>query len=215
MVINKNFIKDWKMLFLTEEKIAPTSLKPGNFYKINVYEYADGVTKTLAGANTTYIFYIGKFLKNGKQYAAAFKLKNNDPKLFFEYIKPMLKSIPIDNKIIDEIYSNTKGNKNDEFSKLLKKIQPDGKNIFLLLKNKKGLIESYREYIVNSIQSVTYLDVNPEYLKIKFSKESKKSDNLKLEKNYFNVRNAENSKKLEKAKKSGTELKNLETKNKD
>lgn len=211
MQLNKNFLMAWKCLFVTEQKISATSLKPGNFYKINVYEYSDGVTKNLTGPNTAFIFYIGKFLKNGKQYAAAFKLKNNDPKLFFEYIKPMLKFNPLTDKKIDEVYSHSKGNTNDEFSKLFKKIQPDGKNIFLTLKNKSGVIESYREYIVGSIQSVAYLDVDPEYLKIKFSKESKSPKNLKLERDYFNVRKANNARKKEMPKKSGKELENLET----
>lgn len=209
MAVSRNFLQQWKILFVTEQKISAAALKPGNFYKISVYEYADGVTRSLSGPNSAYIFYLGKFAQNGKLYAAAIKLKFTDPKLFFEYIKPMMKFNPLTEEKIAEVYTQTKGNVNDEFSKLLKKIQPDGKNIFSLLKSKRGIIESYREYIIGNIQTVSYLDVNPEYLKIKLVKDSKSPENLKKERELLNVRKSENAKEVTKPDKSGRELSNL------
>lgn len=213
MAITKNFIQQWKQVFITEEKVNSNSLKPGNFYKISVYEYSDGVTRSLTGPNIAYIFVIGKFTRNGVFYIACTKLKGIDPKIFFQYLDPALKFRPLSLDKINEVYSNTKSNLNDEFSQLLKPIQPDGKNLFSILKTKKPILDGYREYILKNIQLVTYLDVNPEYLKLKLTKDSKKTKNLKDERDFLNERKAKNAKNIVKSKKEGDQIPNLENKN--
>lgn len=204
----RNFLTQWKKVFMVSEKTSANILKPGNFYKINVYEYVDGVTKSLSGANETYIFLIGKFSQNKKNYVSALKLKGIDPKLFFEYIKLFIRSNPLTEEKINDTYKNTKTNRNNEFSELLKNIQPDGKNLFSIFKSKKNCMEGYREYISTHIRSIEYLDVNPEYLKIKLTKESKTSQNLKLERNFLNERKAKNAKQIVKPKKVGSQIDN-------
>jgi hypothetical protein len=182
MGLNSNFNNKWRNVFITEEKINNTSIKPGNFYKILVYKYVDGKTKSLSGPNMAYIFSLGKFSKDGKQYLASIKLKTIDPKIFFDDIQNILRTKPLTNEKVDEIYSNTNTNVNDEFSKLLKTISSDGRNIFSVFKTNNKMMMGYREYIIQSIKGVSYLDVSPDYLKIKLGKDSKKSKNIEKEK---------------------------------
>lgn len=202
----RNFLGQWKKVFNISEKIGAGTLNPGNFYKINVYEYSDGVTRSLSGPKEAYIFLLGKFSRDKNKYIAAIKLKGVDPKLFFEYIKLFLRFNPLTKEEIDETYKNQKTNRNNEFSKLLKPIQPDGKNLFSIFKSKKNCMDGYREYVSNNIKSVEYLDVNPSYLGIKLTKESKTSKNIKLEKEFLNERKAKNAKQISKPKKEGSEL---------
>jgi hypothetical protein len=171
---------NWKKIILSEQTAPIATVKPGNFYKIEIYKYLDGKTRTLSGTKTAYVFAIGRYTDNGKSYFAALKLKNIDPLYFFNDIKLMLSPLPPTSKDIDEAYNDTQSNDNSEFSNLLKKIPKDGKNLFSTIKTKSRIYEgNYREYIVSSIKSIKYLNIDPEFLKTVLTKDAKKTRNLK------------------------------------
>lgn len=184
MANNRLFVGEWSKVFLTKAKESSPNNKvnPGNFYKIEVYKYTDGVTRTLSGIKTAYVFIIGKYTRNKQNYYSALKLSHVDPKHFFNDIKLMFSNIPITSKKIDEVYGGKDSNRQDQFSDLLKKIPKDGSNLYSVLKNKKRIFEgNYREYILTSIKSIKYLDVDPNYLKATITKDSNKSENIKYQ----------------------------------
>ena len=195
MANTRSYIDNWKKIILQEQSVSVATLKAGNFYKIEVYQYVDGKTRTLSGIKTAYIFLIGKFTNGGKKYFAALKLKSVDPLYFFNDIKLMLSPIPPTTKDIDEAYENEIGNTNDEFSNLLKKIPADGRNLFSVIKTKRRIYEgNYREYIVTSVKSVKDLNIDPDFLKSVLTKDSKKSKNIKEAKSETNARKPETEK---------------------
>lgn len=198
----KNYNGNWKKILINEEAMSASRFKPGNFYKIALYKYADGETRTLSGANTTYIFLIGKYTKKGEGYISCIKLKSIDPKWFFNDIKLAFKTYPITSQKIDEVYENIDDTDNDEFGNLLKKVQMDGKNLFSVLKTKKRLYENYREYVIKNIKSLIYVDVDPEYIKLALNINKDKPKVQEKIREELNSRKAENAKQI--ADKKGT-----------
>lgn len=194
MESTKNYNQEWASIFLKEETISVQKLIPGNFYKILVYKYADGKVKTLAGSNVTYIFLIGRYIKDKNEHIAAIKLKTVDPKYFFDDIKSVFNPNPVTIKKIEEVYENKKSRQNNEFSKLLKSISKDGKNIFSVIKTKKRIYSGYREYILKNIKNAYYVDINPDFLKVAVTKNSKKIQNIEKKEKMTNIRNAETNK---------------------
>jgi len=190
MASKRLFLEEWKKVFLTKSKqTAPNNkVNPGNFYKIEVYKYSDGVTRTLSGIKTSYVFMIGRYTRNKQNYYAALKLSNVNPIHFFEDIKLMFATIPVTAEKIDESYANAKdNNKQDQFSDLLKKIPRDGSNLYSVLRNKVRIFDgNYREYIMTSIKSIRYLDIDPEYLKATITKDAKKIENIKYQQQALN-----------------------------
>lgn len=192
----RNYNNSWKPLFIKEENVSPLTLKAGNFYKIVTYKYSDGTTKTLAGVNESFLFVLGRYKKNKNEYISAIKLKYVEPKIFFRDLKLIFNPYPQNAENIEKIYENTKNNKNDEFSKLLRKFSKDGKNLLSLIKSKNKIYEGYREYILNNVKISLYLDIDPVYLKTVLVKNSQKSQFIKNEKEMTNYRKEEVAKKL-------------------
>lgn len=192
MQSSRSYIDNWKKIIVEEKTVSVATLKPGNFYKIEVYKYIDGKIRTLSGIKTAYIFLIGKFTNNGKKYFAGLKLKSVNPLYFFNDIKLMLSPNPSTSKDIDEAYDDSNDTTNDEFRNLLRNISTDGRNLFSTIKTKSRIYEgNYREYIVDSVKSVKYISIDPEFLKNVITKDSNKSKNIKEAKDMTNARKPE------------------------
>ena len=194
MAESRIYLALWGKLFKQSKKVSTTIMKPGNFYKIQVYKYADPVvTKTLAGVDTAYIFLIGKYKGKDEKglphyYFPALKLKHINPRNFFTALDAATDSIS--EKKIDE---------SEEFRLLLRQFPLDGKPLFTILKKKPLIYEgNYREYRMASIRSVEELEIDKEYLKIKMIR------------GYSNEKKIEEEKKLDKPKETPQELKKQE-----
>lgn len=158
MATNRIFTPKWTNIITDLKPIAHGMMKPGNFYKVVVYKYADpSQTKVLSGVNTSYIFLIGKFIDK-KVFFPSIKLKHVNPELFFDSLR-----LAMDNVTEESI------NESNEFRFLLRKFPIDGKPLFNILKRKPLIYEgNYREYKMTSIKSVELIDIDKEYLKDKF-----------------------------------------------
>ncbi len=194
MAESRIYLSLWEKLFKQTKKVSTTIMKPGNFYKIQVYKYADpAVTKTLAGIDTAFIFLIGKYKgtdEKGKPhyYLPALKLKHINPRNFFYALETATDSI-----------NEEKIDKAEEFRLLLRQFPLDGRPLFTLLKKKPLIYEgNYREYKMISIRSVEELQLDKEYLK------------TKMIRGYSNEKKIEEEKKLEKPKESPEKLKKEE-----
>jgi len=158
MATTRVFTNNWTNIIADLKPIPHGIMKPGNFYKVVVYKYADpSQTRVLSGLNTAYIFLIGKFI-NKKVFFPSIKLKHVNPELFFDSLRLTLNNVS--EQSIDE---------SEEFRFLLKKFPIDGKPLFNILKRKPLIYEgNYREYKMTSIKSVELITLDKEYLKDKF-----------------------------------------------
>jgi len=158
MATNRVFTPKWTNIITDLKPIAHGMMKPGNFYKVVVYKYADpSQTRVLSGLNTAYIFLIGKFIDK-KVFFPSIKLKHVNPELFFDSLRLTLDNVS--EQSIDE---------SEEFRFLLRKFPIDGKPLFNILKRKPLIYEgNYREYKMTSIKSVELITLDKEYLKDKF-----------------------------------------------
>jgi len=158
MATTRVFTNNWTNIIADLKPIPHGIMKPGNFYKVVVYKYADpSQTRVLSGLNTAYIFLIGKFI-NKKVLFPSIKLKHVNPELFFDSLRLTLNNVS--EQSIDE---------SEEFRFLLKKFPIDGKPLFNILKRKPLIYEgNYREYKMTSIKSVELITLDKEYLKDKF-----------------------------------------------
>ena len=158
MATNRIFTPKWTNIITGLKPIAHGMMKPGNFYKVVVYKYADpSQTKVLAGLDTAYIFLIGRFTDK-KVFFPSIKLKHVNPELFFDSLRLTLDNVS--EQSIDEL---------EEFRLLLRKFPNDGKPLFNILKRKPLIYEgNYREYKMTSIKSVELIEIDKEYLKDKF-----------------------------------------------
>ncbi len=158
MATNRVFTPKWTNIITDLKPIAHGMMKPGNFYKVVVYKYADpSKTKVLTGLDTAYIFLIGRFTDK-KVFFPSIKLKHVDPELFFDSLRLTLDNV-----------SEQSINESEEFRLLLRKFPNDGKPLFNILKRKPLIYEgNYREYKMTSIKSVELIELDKEYLKDKF-----------------------------------------------
>jgi len=158
MATTRVFTNNWTNIIADLKPIPHGIMKPGNFYKVVVYKYADpSQTRVLSGLNTAYIFLIGKFIDK-KVFFPSIKLKHVNPELFFDSLRLTLSNVS--EQLIDE---------SEEFRFLLKKFPIDGKPLFNILKRKPLIYEgNYREYKMTSIKSVELITLDKEYLKDKF-----------------------------------------------
>jgi hypothetical protein len=133
-------------------------MKQGNFYRLEVYKYADEKigTKRLVGIDTCFVFIIGRFVRDGHNWLASIKLKQVNPDAFFEGIKRACR--PLANKDFDEWESW-------DFKDFMKKYPADGKPLFEYLKTKPRIYrDTYREYKLASIKDCNEVVFNIEYL---------------------------------------------------
>lgn len=176
MALSRIFTQKWNNIIDDLKPIAHGMMKPGNFYKVVVYKYADPAeTKVLSGLDTSYIFLIGKFI-NKKVFFPAIKLKHVNPEFFFDSLKLVLNNI--NEKSINE---------SEEFRFLLRQFPLDGKPLFNILKRKPLIYEgNYREYKMTSIKSVELMQINKEYIKDKFLPGSNTTEKVRQRKENLN-----------------------------
>jgi hypothetical protein len=197
---NRVFVGEWKALIANSVPISTNRIKPGNFYKLNTYQYTDGKVRSLSGQKTSHIFVIGKFSKDKNTYLAALKLKGISPEWFFEDIKQALKFKPLTDKQIDNV-NETYSEDLDEFRHLLLKFPMDGRPLFNIIKRKRRIYEgNYREYKFASIKSIEYIDIFSNYLKSKTTIDSKKTDEVLNRESALNTREASVKKQIVKPK---------------
>ncbi len=175
MAVNRVFTKQWENIITDLKTIPHGMMKPGNFYKVVVYKYADPKqTKVLAGLDTSYIFLIGRFTDK-KVFFPSIKLKHVNPELFFNGIRTAFDNV-----------SEESINESDEFRMLLRTFPTDGKPLFNIIKTKPIIYEgNYREYKMTSIKSVELVTIDKEYLKDKLlpgynrsAKQAERRENL-------------------------------------
>jgi len=196
----RGFITEWKTLIANSVPIAAARIKPGNFYKINVYQYSDGKTRSLSGQTTSHVFVIGKFTKDKETYIAALKLKGVSPEWFFTDIKSAMKFKPLTEKQIDMV-SEAHSEDLDEFRHLLLKFPMDGRPLFSIIKRKRRIYEgNYREYKFKSIRSIEYIDIFSNYLKSKTTIKSEKTEEVLKRGDATNTRIADVKKQIVKPK---------------
>jgi hypothetical protein len=155
----RNYNRQWENLIVKELNRPKTMMKQGNFYRLEVYKYADEKigTKRLVGIDTCFVFIIGRFVRDGHNWLASIKLKQVNPDAFFEGIKRACK--PLANKDFDEWESW-------DFKDFMKKYPADGKPLFEYLKTKPRIYrDTYREYKLASIKDCNEVVFNIEYLK--------------------------------------------------
>ena len=155
----RNYNRQWENLIVKELNRPKTMMRQGNFYRLEVYKYADEKigTKRLVGIDTCFVFIIGRFVRDGHNWLASIKLKQVNPDAFFEGIKRACK--PLANKDFDEWESW-------DFKDFMKKYPADGKPLFEYLKTKPRIYrDTYREYKLASIKDCNEVVFNIEYLK--------------------------------------------------
>jgi hypothetical protein len=155
----RNYNRQWENLIVKELNRPKTMMRQGNFYRLEVYKYADEKigTKRLVGIDTCFVFIIGRFVKDGHNWLASIKLKQVNPDAFFEGIKRACR--PLANKDFDEWESWN-------FKDFMKKYPADGKPLFEYLKTKPRIYrDTYREYKLVSIKDCNEVVFNIEYLK--------------------------------------------------
>ncbi len=158
MATKQVFTPKWTNIITNLKPIPHGMMKPGNFYKVVVYKYADPAqTKVLAGMDTAYIFLIGRFVDK-KVFFPSIKLKHVNPERFFEGIR-----LAFDNINEESI------NSAEDFRALLRKFPNDGKPLYNIIKTKPLIYDgNYREYKMTSIKSVELIEIDKEYLRDKF-----------------------------------------------
>jgi hypothetical protein len=155
----RNYNRQWENLIVKELNRPKTMMRQGNFYRLEVYKYADEKigTKRLVGIDTCFVFIIGRFVRDGHNWLASIKLKQVNPDAFFEGIKRACR--PLANKDFDEWESWN-------FKDFMKKYPADGKPLFEYLKTKPRIYrDTYREYKLVSIKDCNEVVFNIEYLK--------------------------------------------------
>ena len=197
-VSKRLFISNWSSIIDAQKPINVNMMRPGNFYKIDIYKYADGVTRDLSGVKTTHIFFIGKFRQGKDQYVAALKLANVNPEYFFTDIKQAFKFKPLTEEKISEVQEEYE-HKLDQFRKLLLSFPMDGRNLFAIVKQKKRIYQdNYREYKLDSIKKSEYLSISESYLVSKLTLQSEKSGEKKERRDATNTRRSEVKKDIAK-----------------
>jgi hypothetical protein len=80
------FTLQYKRLIEGEENISKTLIRSRNIYRINTYKYTDGVTKTLAGTDSTLVFVIGI---TPDKLLCCIKISLIKPDVFFKWLKKL------------------------------------------------------------------------------------------------------------------------------
>lgn len=83
----RNFSRQYKQFIKEEERISRTKISPNNVYRLSIYKYSDGETRSLKGLDETLIFVTGVYKKT----VYGLKLSKIKPELFFEWGKKIIK----------------------------------------------------------------------------------------------------------------------------
>jgi hypothetical protein len=149
------FALQYKPLIESENKLGKALIRPGNIYRIMVYKYADGVTKSLSGPSSALIFAIGIYDKQ----LFCLKLSEIKPEKFFKWLKKVfLKNLTDENVDTSE-----------HLMELLVKADKSGKKLYSSYVKPstiaKGPTNPYRTYNIRGITIVQEVKIKKEILK--------------------------------------------------
>jgi hypothetical protein len=149
------FALQYKPLIESENKVSKALIKPGNIYRIMVYKYADGVTKSLSGPTSALIFAIGIYDKQ----LFCLKLSEIKPEKFFKWLKAVFQK-----NLTDESFDTS-----EHLMELLVKADKSGKKLYSSYVKPstiaKGPINPYRTYNLSGITIVQEVKIKKEILK--------------------------------------------------
>jgi hypothetical protein len=150
-----SFALQYKPLIESEKKLGKSLIKPGNIYRIMVYKYADGVTKSLSGPTSALIFAIGIYDKQ----LFCLKISEIKPEKFFKWLKLVfLKNLN------DENFDTSQ-----HLMELLVKADKSGKKLYSSYVKPstiaKGPLNPYRTYNLSGITLVQEVKIKKEILK--------------------------------------------------
>lgn len=149
------FVTQYRNLIESEKKVSKALIKPRNIYRILVYEYADGTTKSLAGPKATLVFVIGVFQKQ----IFCLKISEIRPDKFFKWLKKVFKK-PLTDEEID---------KAEHLMEVLVLGDRGGSKIYSSYVKPstiaKGSINPYRTYNLSGINVVQEVSIKKAVLK--------------------------------------------------
>jgi hypothetical protein len=154
------FSLQYKPLIESESSLSKTMIRPRNIYKINSYKYKDGVTKSLAGFETSIVFVIGI---SPEKVISCLKITLIKPDLFFKWLKKLVRA-----GLSEEEMKNT-----ESLEDLIIVDNKDGNKIFnQFIKPSRLYIQNppaYRTYLLKNIKNIEEVKIKKEIL-LKFLK---------------------------------------------
>jgi hypothetical protein len=149
------FSLQYKPLIESESSLSKTMIRPRNIYKINSYKYKDGVTKSLAGFETSIVFVIGI---SPEKVVSCLKITLIKPDLFFKWLKKLVRA-----GLSEEEMQNT-----ESLEDLIIVDNKDGKKIFnQFIKPSRLYIQNppaYRTYLLKNIKNIEEVKIKKEIL---------------------------------------------------
>jgi hypothetical protein len=149
------FALQYKPLIESESSTSKTLIRPRNIYKINNYKYKDGITKSLAGFETSLVFIIGI---SPEKVVSCLKITLIKPDLFFKWLKKLVRA-----GLSEEEMKNT-----ESLEDLIIVDNKDGKKIFnQFVKPSRLYIQNppaYRTYLLKNIKNIEEVKIKKEIL---------------------------------------------------
>jgi hypothetical protein len=149
------FVLQYKPLIESESSTSKTLIRPRNIYKINNYKYKDGITKSLAGFETSLVFIIGI---SPEKVVSCLKITLIKPDLFFKWLKKLVRA-----GLSEEEMKNT-----ESLEDLIIVDNKDGKKIFnQFVKPSRLYIQNppaYRTYLLKNIKNIEEVKIKKEIL---------------------------------------------------
>jgi hypothetical protein len=130
-------------------------IRPRNIYKINSYKYKDGVTKSLAGFETSIVFVIGI---SPEKVVSCLKISLIKPLLFFRWLVTLFEA-----GLSEEEIRNA-----ELLEDLIVLDAKDGKKIFnQFVKRSRLYVQTptpYRTYLLQNIKNIEEVKIKKEIL---------------------------------------------------
>jgi hypothetical protein len=149
------FSLQYKPLIESESSLSKTMIRPRNIYKINSYKYKDGVTRSLAGVETSMVFIIGI---SPEKVVSCLKITLIKPDIFFKWLKKLVRA-----GLSEEEMQNT-----ELLEDLIILDNKDGKKIFnQFVKPSRLYIQNppaYRTYLLKNIKNIEEVKIKKEIL---------------------------------------------------
>jgi hypothetical protein len=149
------FSLQYKPLIESESSVSKTMIRPRNIYKINSYKYKDGVTKSLAGVETSIVFVIGI---SREKVVSCLKITLIKPDLFFKWLKKLVRA-----GLSEEEMQNA-----ESLEDLIIVDNKDGNKIFnQFVKPSRLYIQNppaYRTYLLKNIKNIEEVKIKKEIL---------------------------------------------------
>jgi hypothetical protein len=150
-----NYSTEYKKYIESEVRASKSMLEPGNLYRISSYEYSDGESRSLAGANSSIIFVFGIYEKK----LNCLKLNEVKTDKFKNWLQTILKEglkpEDVDSmKTLDEIIITTDRAGNRLFESKIK-----GKPIYT------NDPRPYRTYTLDGLKYIQEIKLKKDFIK--------------------------------------------------